>query len=321
MLLLLVDNTDLSELAYHVKYESSWNNGPSILKFEYPSEKAQMYPNGCTVTFTYGSANIFYGFLFRTRQDKKSYQCTCYDQLRYLKSKNTILRQNETLTSFMNTVALNAGDRIRLGNIDQNEYVLGKYLFDNKTHLDMLYQSIADNLVANGYYYTLFDNFGALDLRDTLDLRLPLVIGDASLATGFTYEKSIDDDTYNYIKVAKDDKEKGVRNVYITQDSSNMAKWGKLMLYEKVSADMNDAQLAERAKQLLQIKNRETETLRIECMGDVRIRGGSGFNIQIAEAGVNLWAVTDSVTHEFSSTNHTMTVNLLFGRWWNGLES
>lgn len=319
--MLLVDKSDLSEIAYNVKYESSWNNGPSILKFEYPSEKAPMYPNGCTVVFTYGSANIFYGFLFRTRQDKKSYQCTCYDQMRYLKSKNTILRQNETLSSFLNTVALNAGDRIRLGNIDQTEYVLGKYLFDNKTHLDMLYQSIEDNLVANGYYYTLFDNFGALDLRDTLDLRLPLVIGDASLATGFTYEKSIDDDTYNYIKVAKDDKEKGVRNVYITQDSSNMAKWGKLMLYEKVSTDLNDVQLAERANQLLQIKNRETETLRMECVGDIRVHGGSGVNIQIAQAGINLWAVVDSVSHEFTRTNHTMTMNLIFGRWWNGLGS
>ena len=129
------------------------------------------------------------------------------------------------------------------------------------------------------------------------------------------------DDTYNYIKVAKDDKEKGVRDTYITQDSSNIAKWGKLMLYEKVSTDLNDVQLAERANQLLQIKNRETETLRMECTGDVRVHGGSGVNIQIAQAGINLWAVVDSVSHEFTRTNHTMTMNLIFGRWWNGLGS
>lgn len=312
--MLLVNNIDISEIATDVKYQSQWNNGADMLTFSYPSDKAAMHPNGCTVIFTYGGTNVFYGFLFKTQQNRTEYKCTCYDQRRYLKAKNSLIRGNETLTSFLNAAAYSCGDRIRLGTVEETELKLSKYLFDNKTYLDMVYQSIQDNLVANGYYYTLRDNFGALELRDTVNLRIPLVLGDASLATDFDYLKSIDDDTYNYIKVAKDDKEKGVRNVYIAQDSSAIAQWGKLMLYEKVSAELNDAQLADRANQLLQLKNRESEELKIECVGDIRVTGGTGIKVEIAQAGISLWAVVNNVTHEFGKNLHTMKADLLFGR-------
>ena len=41
-------------------------------------------------------------------------------------------------------------------------------------------------------------------------------------------------DTYNKIKLAVDNKETGVREIYTTQDGVNMAKWGTLQFYEKV---------------------------------------------------------------------------------------
>lgn len=310
--MLLIGSTDINDIALDVKYKSAWNNGAGQLTFSYPSSKAGMFANGSTVIFTYGSTNIFYGFLFTTKQDRKKYSCTCYDQLRYFKASNSIMRPICTLTEFLNIVAVSVGERVSMGQIDDTAVKLGKYLFDNKTHLDMLYQSIKDNLSLNGYWYALRDNFGALDLRDIVDLRLPLIIGDSSLGTDFDYEKSIDDDTYNYIKVAKDDQDKGVRNVYLAQDSSTIKTWGKLMYYDKVSADLNESQLAARANQLLQLKNRETQTLKMDCMGDTRVMGGSGIRVKIAEVGLDLWAVVDSVTHNFGHTKHTMSLELKF---------
>lgn len=314
--ILLVDNADVSAVATNIKYQSNWNNGASTFTFEYPTVKGKLFANGSTVIFTYNGANIFYGFLFKTQISKQTYKCTAYDQLRYLKAKNSLMRQIEPLDSFLNVVAGTIGDRIRIGQIDSTEIPLGKYLFDNKTYLDMLYQSIQDNLVANSYYYTLRDNFGALDLRDTLDLRLPLIIGDNSLATDFDYSLSIDDDTYNYVKVAADNKDAGVREVYIAEDSSNIGKWGKLMLYEKVDSAMNAAQITERANMLLALKNKETETLKVDSIGDVRVFGGSGVKIEISQANLNMWAIVDSVTHKFERSQHTMTMNLVFGRWY-----
>lgn len=312
--MLLVGSADISNVATNIKVTSSWNNGAGSLTFEYPTYKTTPFPNGVTVVFTYNNANIFYGFLFTTKQNSKIYSCTCYDQIRYLKASNSIMRKQQTLASFVNDVCAQIGDRINLGSMTGGGGSLVKYLFDNKSHLDMIYQSIQDNLVTNNVYCTLYDNFGALDLKDTLDLRLPLVIGDKSLATDFDYSKSIDEDTYNYIKVAKDDKEKGERATYIAKDSGTISKWGKLMLFEKISANMNAAQLAERANQLLLLKNKQTETLKVECIGDTRIRGGSGVKIEIVQADLNIWTIVDSVTHSFTKNQHTMSMNLLFGR-------
>lgn len=317
--MLLVNNTDISEIAVNCKLKESWNNGAGSFTFEYPCALCDIFPNGCTVIFTYDDTNIFYGWLFKSTINRQSVKCTAYDQLRYLKANNSNMRQVQTLSSFVNDVCASLGsaapgdNRMRLGTIDDTEVCLGKKLFDNKSYLDMLYTSIEDNLLLNGYWYTLRDNFGALELRDTYDLRIPLIIGDGSLATDFEYTRSIDDDTYNYIKVAKDDKDAAVRNTYVAYDSGMISKWGKLVLYDKVTSDMNEAQLKQRAELILAAKNRETQMLKVDCVGDVRVRAGTGVKVEIADAGLNLWAVTDSVTHTFGQNIHSMTVNLMLG--------
>lgn len=297
----------------NITLKEQLNNGASIFTFEYPRAFGKRFANGSTVIFRYGGADIFYGFLFKTRENRERYACTAYDQLRYLKAKWSVTREAQTLSSFVNDVCANVMERIRLGTIDSTEFVLGKKLFDNKTFLDMLYDSIGDNLVGNGYHYCLRDEFGAIALRDLYDLRLPLVIGDESLAYGYEYTQSIDEDTYNYIKVAKDDKDAGVRDTYVVSDNTTIAKWGKLILYEKVSANLNDAQLAERAKRLLDLKNSETQTLSLECIGDTRVHAGNGIKVEIEEAELSFWAVVESVTHSFGKQSHTMKLNLMFG--------
>ncbi|SDN15421.1 XkdQ/YqbQ family protein [Acetanaerobacterium elongatum] len=302
---------DLTDIAEKIKFQDQWNNGTAKFCFEYPAQVGDMYPNGSVVRFKYANAGIFFGYLFTTSQDKSTYKCTCYDQLRYMKASDTVMRKKMTLTQFVNLCAANL--QLRVGKFDNTELVLDDYLFDGKTYLDMVYDSIKENLLGNGYYYTLYDNFGALDLRDTLDLRLPLVLGDYSLATDFEYSKSIDEDTYNYVKVAQDNKDAGVRNSYCAEDVGNMKRWGKLMFYHKSSGNKNEAQLAELANNILAAKNRETQTLSIEAIGDVRVRGGSGIKVEIAEAGLDLWAVVDNVTHEFTRSIHTMKLNLIIG--------
>lgn len=314
--MLLIGDSDFSLIVKETKLKSVFNNGPDVLTFSYPADVGTRYPNGAQVIFTWGTTNLFFGWLFKTELNGKEYKCTAYDQRRYFKSEDSLLRDVEPLDVFLNRVSYQCGDRIRLGQVDSTEVKLNKYLFDGKTYLDMIYQSIEDNLIANGYYYALRDNFGALDLRDVVDLRLPLVVGDASLATDYNYVCSIDDGTANYIKVAKDDKEKGVRNTYIAKDESNMTKWGKLMLYDKVTVDLNDAQLATRANRLLKIRNKETEKLTIESIGDTRVFGGNALRVEIAKAGVAVWAVVDTVTHTFKDNNHDMKTELVFEREW-----
>lgn len=311
--MLILSNIDIENIALDIKYTSPWNNGAGMLTFSYPSAKAGIAENGSEVVFTYDDRNIFWGWLFKSEVDKEKVRCTCYDQLRYFKSSDTLLHPVEPLDSFVNRVAYTQGDRIRLGVLDKTEINLSKYLFNNKAYLDMLYDSIKENLLLNGYQYTLRDNFGALELRDTFDLRLPLIIGDDSLATDYNYSLGIDSNTYNYIKVAKDDSSSGKINTYVAQDTVTIDKWGRLLYYDKVSANLSGVQLIERANRLIIIKNREKQALSIDCLGDTRVMGGNGIRVMISDIGLDAWFVVKNATHNFSKSKHTMNVELAFG--------
>lgn len=313
--MLLVNGSDLSQIACNIKYTDSFNNGASSLTFEYPAAKAGLFPNGSAVVFTYGGANVFYGFLFTSKANDATVKCTACDQLRYLKAEAFLTRQEEPLDSFCNKVFAQAGDRIRVGAMDSTQISLKKCIFDNKTWLDMIYDSIRENLYFNGYLYALRDEFGALTLRDVYDLRLPLVIGDGSLATGYDYSISIDGDTANYVKVGHDNDAAGVRDVFVAEDSANIAKWGKLALYKTVSGSVNEAQLKELAANILAVKNRETESLTLDCTGDLRVRAGCGVKVVLSAAGINLWAMVTKAAHSFAGASHTMRLELQYGRW------
>ena len=309
---------DLSGIAGKISFQSAWNNGASTFKFSYPRQGGRRFSNGSTVTFRYKGTPIFYGYLQSTKGSRESFDVTAADQLRYFKPTNTILRKEMPLSAWINTVAaqVSDNDRIRLGNIAGTNGNLEKKMFDSKTHLDMIYDGIQEQLGMTGDWYTLYDDFGALALKDTLDLRLPLVIGDESLCTDFAYTASIDDDNVaNYIKLAQDDKEAGVRKIYVAQDSANISTWGKIMHYHKVTTNRNPAQMQELAQMLLVLKNKEAKTLRLKALGDTRVRGGSGVKVELKDERLNGWMIVDSVTHKFTSSQHTMDLNMRWGEW------
>lgn len=312
--MLIVDGNDLTQIACNIKYTDQLNNGPSSLTWEYPIALAKLYPEGVTVVFKYGSTNVFYGFLFTSRADSKTVKCTAYDQLRYFKAQDFMNRNNETLDAFTKRVCGTISDRISIGQIDSTGAMLSAKIFDNKTYLDMLYDSIKETLLLSGNYYALRDEFGALTLRDVYDLRLGLVVGDGSLATDYDYTRSIDDDTYNTVKVGQNNQSTGQRDTIVVKDSASIAKWGKLMTYETFS-DRNDAQLKGLAAAILSVKNRPTESLSIDCAGDLRVRAGVGLKIKISDIDIDLWAIVTQAAHTFEGAEHTMRLSLQYGRW------
>ena len=101
--------------------------------------------------------------------------------------------------------------------------------------------------------FVLWDDFGSLAITDVETAKLDLFVGDGSLATGYTYDQDIDSDTYNKIKLVKDNKTTGKRDVYIYQDSKNMTLWGILQDYETVDESMNEAQIKERGAKMLEL--------------------------------------------------------------------
>lgn len=300
---------DLSDASTDVEYEAAFNDGASRFSFQC-IDPDMVIQEGSLVSFRYKGTDIFFGVVFETsRNEKGRITATCYDQLRYLKDKDTRIRVNMTLTQLVTQIAADRG--LRVGKMDDSGVVLGKYIFEGSTDLDTIYASINDNLLANSYWYRFADDFGALTLTDLRDMMLPLAIGDQSLAAGYSYGRSIDSDTFNRVKLARTDKETGIQHILVVEDGANIAKWGNLQYFETVDENMNEGQMNQLANAILKTKNRVVAGIDFDgAIGDARVKAGSGIKLEIASAGINQWAFVRNVTHHFGHSIHTMDLSL-----------
>lgn len=299
---------EISELVTSVSYTDKLNDGCSKLEFSYIDDDLRIQ-NGSVVRFRYNGANIFYGYVFKHGQNKqKEITVTAYDQLRYCKAKDTIVVKNDTIDSLVRKMCNYFG--LKTGTITNTGYKLPVSVQDDKTWLDIIYTAIDDTLTNTGRWYCLRDEFGSIAVRDLEELQLDLVLGDESFAYNYEYEKSIDDDFYNQIKLVSDNETTGKRDVYITKDSGSIAKYGLLQYFEVLDKNYNPSQAKAKADALLKLYNREVETLELDCLGDVSIRAGSSFFGQIEDINLNRRLIVRSVTHKFIPV-HTMSLEVM----------
>ena len=299
---------EISELVKSVSYTDKLNDGCSKLEFSYIDDDLRIQ-NGSVVRFKYNGANIFYGYVFKHEQSKaKEITVTAYDQLRYCKAKDTIVVKNDTIDSLVRKMCNYFS--LKAGTLTSTGYKLPVSVQDDKTWLDIIYTAISDTLMNTGRWYCLRDEFGSIAVRDLEELQLDLVLGDESLAYDFKYEKSIDDNFYNQIKIVSDNEATGKRDVYITKDSGSIAKYGLLQYFEVLDKNYNPSQAKAKADALLKLYNREVETLELDCLGDTRVRAGTSFFGQIEDINLNRRLIVRSVTHKFIPV-HTMSLEVM----------
>lgn len=291
-----------------INFESHMQNGASKFTFTYKDK--HVFPNGSVVRFKYNKADIFYGYIFNTSNQKGNISVTAYDSLRYFKYKDTKILRGHSVDKIIREIVAER-PTLRIGTLRPTYYNVPDKIEDNKTYLDMIYDAIGDTLLATGRKYIFSDQFGFLWLQEAEEMRLPIVLGDNSFALDYTYEKSIDGETYNKIKLAQDNKETGTRESYIVQDGESMAKWGVLQYYDKVSESMNPAQIKEKAEKLLKYYNQEEKKFSLPCLGDTRVRGGSGIYLDISDIKLKQWSLVDKVSHSFKGPIHTMDLELI----------
>lgn len=299
---------EISELVKSVSYSDKLNDGCSKLEFSYIDDDL-VIKNGNVVRFKYDDTNIFYGYIFKVSRNKgKEITVTAYDQLRYCKAKDTIVVKNDTIDSLVRKMCNYFG--LKAGTLTSTGYKLPVSVQDDKTWLDIIYTAISDTLMNTGKWYCLRDEFGSIAVRDLEELQLDLVLGDESLAYDYEYGKSIDDNFYNQIKIVSDNETTGKRDVYIAKDSNSIARYGLLQYFEVLDKNYNPSQAKAKADALLQLYNREVETLELSCLGDVRVRAGTSFYGQIEDIKLNRRLIVREVTHEFVPV-HTMNVSVM----------
>jgi hypothetical protein len=281
----------------------------TILKGGIYEDVTFQFNSGDVVRVRLNEKPVFYGYIFTINNGREeSVKITAYDQLRYLMSSDTYVFKNTSASEIIQKIAIDTG--LKVGNLTDTVYKIPTMIEDGTRLLEIVNNALTKTVIVTGRTFVFHDDFGKLSLTDIADWKLDLSLGDVSLAYDYKLFRSIDNDTYNRVKIVQDNKESGKRDVYIAQDSSNIAKWGRLQLYQKADDKMNPAQINETLNNLISLKNRETRTFSLDAIGDIRIRAGCSVSINIAEIGINQFFLVEECNHKFEGADHTMSLEL-----------
>ena len=288
---------------------------PGKLTFEVVKTTSLSFEEGDPCRFSVDGEVLFYGFVFdksRSGSNSDVIKVTVYDQLYYLKNKDTYVYSNKTATEVVKMIAEDFG--LNLGTLDDTGYKIATRTEDNTSLFDIIQNALDETLKAKTEMYVLYDKAGKLTLTNISNMKIGIVINEET-AADYDYKTSIADNTYNRIKLLYEDSEAGTRQVFIAQDSSNINKWGVLQYYEKIDDATNAKSMADA---LLSLYNTKTRTLKIkDALGDTRVRAGTLLVTMLGLGDINIstFLMVEQVKHSFKDGQHLMELKLRGGKF------
>ena len=286
---------------------------PGKLEFTVVKGPGLNFAEGDPVKLTVNGTAMFYGFVFKKKRDKGgTIDVVAYDQLRYLKNKDTITEEGLKASDLLKRIATDF--RLNLGTVEDTGYTLETIVEENQTLFDMIQSALDETLMNTKQLYILYDDAGKLTLKNINTMKLNLLI-DEETGENFSYESSIDEQTYNKIKLAYNDEKTGKRELFIAQDGAKMNQWGVLQYFEEVQTKTG---ASAKADALLKLYDQKTRKLTIQnAFGDVRVRAGSAVAValNLGDIVTNNYMVVNKVTHTFRGDEHMMELDLIGGEF------
>lgn len=281
------------------------------LSFKVINDDVLNFTEGDQVRLRVDGQNVFFGFVFKKSRDKEGIiSVTAYDQLRYLKNKDTYCYSNLTASEVISMIA--SDFHLQVGELDDTIFKIESRVEDNQTLFDIIQNALDLTLSNRNEMYVMYDDFGRITLKNIGNMRVGILI-DETTGENFDYTTTIDGQTYNKIKLVRENKDEGKRELYIAQDSANMNQWGVLQYYETVDENAN---AKAKADALLSLYNQKTRSLSIKgAFGDIRVRGGSlvAVSLNLGDMIVNSFLLVEKASHSFKENQHTMDLTLRGG--------
>lgn len=284
---------------------------PGTLKFNVLKDTALNFQEGNPVRLRVNGNKMFYGYVFtKSRTDNHLISVTAYDQLRYLKNKDTLAYSGKTYAELLKMIAKDYD--LEVGDVADTKYTIPARL-EETTLFDMLGNASDLTWQNTQVLYILYDDFGKLALKNPKDMLVPLLI-DADTSGGYAYTTTIDSDVYNKVKIATDDDTTGCRNIRVYNGTENQQLWGILQYYSKIDR-ASDADAKFVAEQMLEYCNTKNRSLKInKAFGDCRVRAGCQVlvKLNLGDLIVSNWMNVEKITHTFSNGEHLMDLTMTY---------
>lgn len=296
-----------------IQWQTKRKGTPGSLTFKVVKDSVLNFQEGDAVRLKVDGKNVFYGFVFQKKRDKQQIiTVTAYDQLRYLKNKDTYVYSNKTASEVVQMLATDFN--LQCGTLEDTKFKIASRVEDNQTLFDIIQNALDLTLQNKNELYVLYDDFGKLTLKNVGNMKVGILI-DEETGENFDYTSSVDGDTYNKIKLIYENEESGKREIYIAQDSSHINSWGVLQYFETIDEKTNGKA---KADALLKLYNQKTRNLTVNgCFGDTRVRAGSlvAVSLNLGDIVANSFLMVDQAKHTFSESLHTMDLTLIGGEF------
>ena len=301
-----------------IEWSTERKGSPGRLSFKVLKDDVLDFSEGSAVRMRENGENIFFAFVFKQQRSKEQIiTVTAYDQLRYLKNKDTIVYEGKTAGQLLKMIA--ADYKLNVGLLENTRYVIGSRVEENTSLFEIIQNALDLTLMNTGEMFVLYDDFGKLALKSLASMvvgnRGACLMLDEETCETFDYTSSIDDNTFNKIKLAYDNEETGHREVYIAQDSGNVNKWGILQYFDTLKKGENGQA---KVDALLKLYNKKARSLKLtNVFGDNRVRAGSMIvvNLNLGDMKLRNFMLVESCRHTYKESEHWMDLTLRGGEF------
>lgn len=301
-----------------IEWSTERKDTPGKLVFAVLKDDVLEFSEGSPVRMIVDGDNVFFGFVFKQQRSKDQIiTVTAYDQLRYLKNKDTRIYEGKTASQLIRMIS--SDYTLNVGVLEDTGYIIESRVEENTSLFEMIANALDLTLTNTGNMYVLFDDFGKLTLKSLSSMYVGVQGGylmiDEETGENFDYTSSIDENTYNKIKLTYDNEYTGKREVYVAQDSVNINKWGILQYFDKLQKGENGRT---KADALLRLYNKKSRDLKItNAIGDNRVRAGSMvvINLDLGDVKLKNWMLVEKCRHVYKESEHWMDLTLRGGEF------
>ncbi len=299
-----------------IEWTTERRGSPGKLTCKILSDKILHVSEGSMIQLRVDEKPVFSGFVFRQQRDREGIiTVTAYDQLRYLKNKDSIFYENQTADALVRMLAEDYS--LEVGTLENTGYVIPYRVEKNTSLFEMIENALDLTMTNTGEIFVLYDDFGKLTLKrlSSMIVGTPetCLLVDRESGENFEYTSSIDENTYNRIKLIRDNEDVKNGDCCIASSTENMRLWGVLQYVDTLKEGENGQA---RADALLKQHNKKTRSLKLTGVaGDNRVRAGSllAVNLDLGDTNVRHPMIVESCKHIYKESEHRMDLTLTGG--------
>lgn len=289
------------------KYKSARSLALRVLNTNKGLHGSFDFQEGDTMVFRWNNQELLRGVLWKIGKDKgETDSLTIYDLMIYLlKNTESYVFTNKKASDIARIICSDFG--IPIGAVVDTGYVIPSLVCDGKSLYDIIMQALEITRKQTGINYYLYSDKGLLYLVKRVEQVRRWVIEDGVNLIDYNYESSLED-TFTRVKLIAGEKDKTV--IATAENGELQKKFGLIQYYEKVSDNLNQSQLTERANQIMKEKGKVGRQFSISAIGLTDVISGTAIYVIEKKLKIKKGYFVEEDSHHFKGTEHTMSLKL-----------